>query len=1473
MKKLIIGFFILFVVLPRIVLAADDLERGLILHYTLDTNSGSSVADTSGQGHPGVVNGATFTPEGRWGGAYYFNGINNYILAGNLGYHPTGTISFWMKAEALENWRNPLTTAFADWDACIRFEESSDGIFTGGGLGLGGSGGWYTHALVALRWYHVVYAWDALYVYGYLDGALMFKAPHPNAASRVHPNLPLTAGQYKQMALNLRNVAIGNGYSMEQGRFWKGWIDDVRIYDRAISNNEVLRLYRYNDNALVLYYPFDTAPQNGVVADQSGLGNNAVVHGGVAYRAVDGKWKGALEFNGTDGFLFVKKSAPLDVGNALTFAVWYKAYDRTALPPSNRQNPILEYSNGTLAGAHMWADVIGYQWNGQGTGANLVDTRRDEVTHVISIADQAKNEWHHLAVTYDGKAGIGRVFIDGVQTQERQMGSFTPQTDFDLYIGKRPKDQPSFSGLLDEVRIYNRPLTPQEIRALYDTYTLGKVYQNFESNNGTPAPAGNPLTPEYGWPINGAQTALDTTARHNGARSWKVAFSDGWGGTGIPSQTETYNFKAEPQRHDRLTFWVLAKPNTVNAKTTVRVRLFDKGSGVYQTDGFEISATQKANYNQWTQVSILFTQLPSGFNLNNVDKLQFVFVNDRDTAPLPGTYYLDDIQIESQDRTYQDFESWSCPGGDCGWAWNGTTSVAVDQVYNGLQSWKLIGNWTWNGTGIKSQEKRCSSPVNICSYQDPWSVDMIANHLMPSTAEHLTFWLKPLSSNGMSSNIELKLFDHANYRDGTSGAGIWTAKSGTYNEWTRLSVPLTSIKAAFPTLNLSDINKLELGSYWPGTYYFDDIRVTRGQEIRIANEGLSSGQVSWAPVVGAAVYTLQESTTGPTGRWRNIYTGADTVFSIAHLAPSWLRVRWETATDPAGKLVPYYSDWSDAAFYKPRPVLLSSQLLRQYGYLDWSHIPQAQTYLLQQGASKIGPWVKVYEGGYRVPPPLCALVGKWYRVRGQVVDTRGKVVEYSPWSPALLFDPSNFIRASKKVLRDRNGAGSVVTLRGFNLGNYLLLEYWMTGLSWTLERQAFTDAGLNYDVIVPALIAKGYAVTGADGNVRVRHPFTGLNNDFRAMFPGLTPQQFTQIETLMEPDDWRIRQALGSRAASVMQTYQNAYIQDIDLDNIMDTGANFIRLPIYYRDIRDINDQTGQWINGSTFNFSTLDRIVNLCADRGIAVLLDLHGAPGAQSDQFHTGRTGYNKLFAPDALGVEYRARTKELWLEIARHYRFNTAVMGFDLLNEPVGFTAYSSGYTALWSLYNELYHVIRDANKASDNDHVIVMEGAWNWDSLPSPTTYKWQNVMYQFHYYCWGPAEGQKAVLGEQCPAEPPQDQITYQKAYIDTHLAASRQAAYNVPVMIGEFNGFGQKEVWQYYLQKFNQYGYSWSIWSYKNHDHATSWGIYDHLLYDEALPDFQYDTPKDLNKKLDKYDTLGHHIQNKSLINIIKNYM
>lgn len=1414
---LIIGFLFLTVSAE----AVSELNKGEVLHYTFDADEGGTVSDQSGQGHHAAVMGATYTQEGRFGSAYYFNGTNNYISVGNLGYQPTGTISFWMKAETVENWRNPFTTDYAGWDDCIRFEESSEGQFMGGGHGLGRGGNFLNSGMAAKRWYHVVYSWDQNSAYGYLDGELKFKNPNPDPNSQVHPDLPLTAGQYLASTLNFTNVAIGNGYSADPERFWKGWIDEVRIYNRVLTAEEVIALATGNDDGLVLYFPFDEAPQGTVVLDKSGKWNNGTVTGGVSFKVNSGRIGGAYEFDGVDDWIKVTRNASLDVGKQATFAVWYKAYDtRKNLLPTFQQNPILEYSDGQKAGVHVWANTIGFQWNVKGTGANLVDTTGNEINNVVSTSDLHFNEWHHLVVTYDGNSGVGRVYIDGALAETKILGSFTPQTSFDLYVGRRIWDLPIYNGLLDEVRIYNRVLSDFGVRALYNAGTLGLVYQNFENGNGTPPPPGNPNgAPEYGWPLNGATVSLSTTQFHSGRRSWQVVSSPtiDFGGTGIPAQTQTYNVNFEPQRHDRLTFWVKALAND-GLDHDVRVRFFDKKNYRDQGnwyDGFEVSTTKKAKYNQWTELSVLFTQLPANFDLAHVDKINFV-------NEAKGTYYFDDIRIEARDRIYQSFEPWSCPpGNDCAWVWDGTGSAASIPVKEGVQSWKFDAAKSFSGTGIKSQEKRCQ-PKEACSFQTEWNVDLNPSHLVPSQFDQLTFWIYALAYNGMANNLEVQFFDNGQYTENATNVRpddqrpnlIWTQRVAQYGQWTQLAVPFSKLPRDF---NLTDINKIQFRVYWPGTYYLDDIRAAKQPKLVINPAYLSSGTIAWNSFVGAGVYTLQQSTKGPEGPWTAVYSGPLTTFTTTRLSKAWFKVRWETLMNPVRSQIPFQSDWSDVVVYQPKPVLIRNAQLLERGEVEWTFIPQASVYEVQEAVAKTGMWTTIYKGGFRISP-LTATLGKWYRVRGVKLSASGATTGSTAWSPALAYDPSSYITAADRVLKTKKTSGTTIVLKGVNLGNFSLLEPWML-----------------------------------------------LGDSNRNIYP----------------DDWTIRNLLETRfgsqqAADILEHYHDTYLQEADFDILLNSGVNFVRLPIHYRDLRELDDN-GQWV-GLSFDFSTIDRIVNFCADRGIYVLLDLHGVPGGQNNDFHSGQVNSNKLFDPS--NDIYRQRTVELWQAIATHYRNNTTIAGYDLINEPFGvltpayYPTPQAGYQALWNLYHRILTAIRNSAGANDPDHLIVMEGVpsnKDWDTLPKPLTFGWTNVMYQFHFYCFSPDKG--GTCPEDSPASP-NVQYPAQQAFIDGKIAdaAVKQPAYNVPVMIGEFSGFHNKAVWDYYLTKFKEKGWSWAMWSYKAHDYPTDWGMYNHDGYNDALLNFFNDSIEELIRKIQAYDTLQNHSANSSLNSILQVY-
>ena len=920
---------------------------------------------------------------------------------------------------------------------------------------------------------------------------------------------------------------------------------------------------------------------------------------------------------------------------------------------------------------------------------------------------------------------------------------------------------------------------------LITTAYAGLVYQDFEPGNGSS---------QYGWPINGAEASLTSLEGHSGTQSWMIVSPVNYGGAGIPSQVDTYNMDFEPGRHDRLTFWIKAIPAD-SSENDVRVRFFDHG--LYNVGGYEVFTTRTAQYNQWTRCDVLFSQLPLDFDLTTIDKLHFV-------NAIPGVYFIDDIQVVSSDRVYQAFEPQLRSGStvsEYGWKWNDADSVDFsapgEPVYEGQHSWKLVTADFWGGTGIQSQEKKLDSGV-----QTFWHVD-----LNPAQNDRLTFWVYSQSENGLDNNIGVQFYDHDQHATDETKAVVWTQKRAQYGHWTKLTVLFNELPS---TLNLEDLNKIQFQVYWPGTYYFDDIRATKELPAINVFQDPNGLMLSWNAIPGAGVYELQESQDGPEGPWQTISEGSSLLGTPYWLSSKWYRVRWKESTDAANPL-PYISDWSDAVkMVGPLPVLHNPS--NHLAGLEWDDIPgmgPGCRYQVQKSYSKDGPWSDIYVGPQTLLPSSTYYEeGAWYRLRAHIMagpNFPEDVGDSSDWSAALQLTAlgSGYLRVAGEDVKEMDGTGSAVTLRGVNLGNLLLIE----------------------------------------------PEFTGIGGDYTPL-------------NINDDDDYSIRAELMNRfgSADLLNTYQEAYLTKDDFDYIARAGFNLVRVPIYYKALQDAT--------GAFTNFAKLDWIMEECSNRGIYVLLDLHGAPGAQSDEIHSGRMNYNKLFEDSPEGEAYRAATITLWTALANRYIYYDYLLGYDLLNEPFGALDHDPslvGSNGLWTLYHALYGAIR----AVDPYHIIVMESIpseFDWDTLPSPTVYGWENVMYQFHYYGFefdagGNISGIKDIPGH--------------RAYIEDKVKNSDQDVFDVPVFIGEFNGFNQRENWDYFLNTFSRKNWHWAMWTYKAHQqqYATEWGLFMHEGYDDAPADVSTDSEIQLEQKFSKYDTAGHHVLNLALDEIIRSHL
>lgn len=183
-----------------------------------------------------------------------------------------------------------------------------------------------------------------------------------------------------------------------------------------------------------------------------------------------------------------------------------------------------------------------------------------------------------------------------------------------------------------------------------------------------------------------------------------------------------------------------------------------------------------------------------------------------------------------------------------------------------------------------------------------------------------------------------------------------------------------------------------------------------------------------------------------------------------------------------------------------------------------------------------------------------------------------------------------------------------------------------------------------------------------------------------------------------------ITELIGPAEAKVFwQKYLDAYITADDIHYLKSIGVNSIRIPFNYR---MFSDETYLGDHGIQRGFMLMDRVVGWCKKEGLYVMLDMHCAPGGQTGDNIDDGYGYPFLFESEA----DQAQTAAIWKQIAIHYKNETTVLGYDVLNEPIA-TYFDKDHfnPHLEPLYKKITQAIRQV----DTNHIIILGGA-QWDS---------------------------------------------------------------------------------------------------------------------------------------------------------------
>ncbi len=469
---------------------------GLVAYYPFNGNAD----DGSGSGNDGTVNGATLAEDrfGNANSAYSFDGVDDYILTswGGNGEHNFQypiSVSLWVKDDYLgeEGAIDQLFSIYGttnDYSAARFVAHSSPSEFqvnvkteNGHQSYINYPAGWYDDNIEDSNWHHlVVYSLGEVSaeVYVYLDGRDV-----TNAASTIVYDDDI------QPTFSDDDFCIGaNHQHGNPNYYFKGFIDDIRIYNYALSTTEIDTLYHEGgwDPGLVAHYPF-----NGNANDESGNGYDGTVYGATLAEDRFGRTDSAYEFDGNNDWITVT------AGNGY-LGQTFETFSITAWIYSDLQQASYVYRSASSDGDfHL----------GTPDNANTAITAKIDGSIRKAYSSYDLNSWQHIVGTWNGSLLIFHLNGSPVDTVNAS-GQLNPApTLWGNSLGGNVDGTYSFNGRLDDIRIYDRVLSGAEIEALYHEGGWDAPVVWHVSTGGDDGNAGTATEP-----LRNIQTALNQAA-------------------------------------------------------------------------------------------------------------------------------------------------------------------------------------------------------------------------------------------------------------------------------------------------------------------------------------------------------------------------------------------------------------------------------------------------------------------------------------------------------------------------------------------------------------------------------------------------------------------------------------------------------------------------------------------------------------------------------------------------------------------------------------------------------------------------------------------------------------------------------------------------------------------------------------------------------------------------------------------------
>jgi hypothetical protein len=402
-----------------------SLQKGLVGWWKFDGNA----KDSSANSNHGTVTGATLATDrkGQTDKAYSFNGTSNYIDLGTTSFiyrNQPFTVTAWVRQSSFID---PYPVIFA-----TRYDGHSDDVwglhFSNNSsyryVTFGAGGSWAGNRYEGMGdpsgdWHNIVVTYNG----SGAGTASNFKLYFDGSLQTLTSTASFSWENDDSMIGSLRPSRTDSDFN--------GSIDDVRVYNRALSQTEATALYNEYNSGIVI-----SDLQKGLVGnwkmdgnakDSSANSNHGIVSGATLATDRKGQNNKAYSFNGTTAHILEG-----NVGSSIkTISFWMQANttaSKKIINVDGTKQIELNGSSNVVATSFPTATVY---IDGSSASANIPDTN-----------------WHFVTVTD----------TSGVSASTFDIGAVSASY---------------FNGKIDDVRVYNRVLSATEITSLYQEYDSG----------------------------------------------------------------------------------------------------------------------------------------------------------------------------------------------------------------------------------------------------------------------------------------------------------------------------------------------------------------------------------------------------------------------------------------------------------------------------------------------------------------------------------------------------------------------------------------------------------------------------------------------------------------------------------------------------------------------------------------------------------------------------------------------------------------------------------------------------------------------------------------------------------------------------------------------------------------------------------------------------------------------------------------